>query len=114
MPAAGMFENLSAYSLAGGERMALDEEQKIKEAAHAIRLEQRERLLITGVEDVAGFDENLVVLTTALGELTVRGQGLHMEKIDLDAGQLALRGKLSELSYDDNAPSGGWWSRLFG
>lgn len=81
---------------------------------HAIRLEQRERLLISGVEDVAGFDENVVVLTTSLGELTVRGQGLHMEKIDLEAGQLELHGKLSELSYDDRAPSGGWWSRLFG
>ena len=43
----------------------------------------------------------------------MRGEGLHIEKIDLEAGRLELRGKLSELSYDEPAP-GGWWSRLFG
>ena len=82
-------------------------------AGHAVRLENREKLSIDGVQDVAGFDENMVVLTTALGDLTVRGEGLHIEKIDLEAGRLELRGKLSELSYDEPA-AGGWWSRLFG
>ena len=83
-------------------------------AKHAVRMENRERLSIDGVQDVAGFDENMVVLTTALGDLSVRGEGLHIEKIDLDAGRLELHGKLTELSYDEPAASGGWWSRLFG
>jgi sporulation protein YabP len=83
-------------------------------AGHAVRLDNRERLSIDGVQDVAGFDENMVVLTTALGDLTVRGEGLHIEKIDLDSGRLELHGKVSELSYDEPASGGGWWSRLFG
>lgn len=82
-------------------------------ARHAVRMENREKLLIEGVRDVAGFDENMVVLSTGLGDLNVRGEGLHIEKIDLEAGRLELRGKLSELSYDEPA-TGGWWSRLFG
>ena len=81
---------------------------------HAVRLENRERLAIDGVQDVAGFDENMVVLSTPLGDLTVRGEGLHIEKIDLEAGRLELHGKLTELSYDEPAAGGGWWSRLFG
>lgn len=81
---------------------------------HSVRLENRAKLAIDGVQDVAGFDETMVVLTTALGDLTVRGEGLHIEKIDLDAGRLELHGKLSELSYDEPASGGGWWSRLFG
>ena len=81
---------------------------------HAVRMENREKLLIEGVQDVAGFDENMVVLSTALGDLNVRGEGLHIEKIDLEAGRLELHGKLVELSYDEPAAGGGWWSRLFG
>ncbi len=83
-------------------------------ARHAVRLDNREKLSIEGVLDVAGFDENMVVLTTALGDLTVRGEGLHMEKIDLESGRLELHGKLTELGYDEPAAGGGWWSRLFG
>ena len=81
---------------------------------HGVKMENREKLAIDGVQDVAGFDESMVVLTTALGDLIVRGEGLHIEKIDLDAGLLELHGKLTELSYDEPAAGGGWWSRLFG
>ena len=81
---------------------------------HAVQMENRERLAIGGVQDVAGFDESTVVLSTALGDLTVRGEGLHIEKIDLEAGRLELHGKLTELRYDEPAPSGGWWAKLFG
>ena len=82
-------------------------------AEHALRIENRGKLSVSGVQDVAGFDENMVVLSTALGGLCVRGEGLHIEKIDLEAGRLELRGKLCELSYEEPA-GGGFWSRLFG
>ena len=71
-------------------------------------------MVLSGVEDVSGFDENVIVLTTPLGELTVRGEGLHIEKIDLETGRLEVRGKVRELSYDEPARGGSLWSRLFG
>ena len=86
----------------------------IPQQQHSVKLDNRTKLAIDGVQDVAGFDETMVVLTTALGDLTVRGEGLHIEKIDLDAGRLELHGKLTELSYDEPVSGGGWWSRLFG
>ncbi len=93
--------------------MAGEEIARAAPKAHALRIEGRERLSVSGVEDVAGFDENTVVLTTSLGELTVRGHELRIEKIDLEGGLLELRGKIGELSYDEPA-RGGLWSRLFG
>jgi sporulation protein YabP len=66
------------------------------------------------VEDVAGFDENLVVLTTSQGELSIRGKQLRIERIDLDSGALELRGQVQELSYEETARGGGLWARLFG
>ncbi len=94
--------------------MAKEEMQRLPPREHSLTLSGRERMSLSGVEDVSGFDESAVVLTTSLGELTVRGEGLHIEKIDLDAGRLELRGKIAELSYDEPAQGGSLWSRIFG
>ena len=84
------------------------------ERAHSVSIEGRERMKIQGVDDVSGFDENTIVLTTSQGDLNIHGQGLHIDRIDLDAGELELRGKIQELSYDEPTRSGSLWSRLFG
>jgi sporulation protein YabP len=81
---------------------------------HALAMENREKLRLTGVCDVSGFDETAVILVTDMGELTIRGEALHIDRIDLEAGILELRGRISELSYEDRASGGSLWSRLFG
>ena len=94
--------------------MPYEEVPKVAAKPHQLSLEGRTKLNIAGVNDVSGFDENLIVLSTGLGDLTVRGQELHIDRIDLDAGQLEVRGTIQELSYDEPARSGSIWSRLFG
>ena len=81
--------------------------------SHALSMENRETLSLTGVDDVSGFDENGVVLSTALGALTVRGDDLHIDRIDLELGELELRGRIRELSYEEPSPTGSLWARLF-
>lgn len=94
--------------------MPYEEKAKVPAKRHSLSLEGRNRLSISGVEDVSGFDESLVVLSTAQGDLNVRGQELHIERIDLDVGELELHGHIQELSYDEPGRSGSFWSRLFG
>ena len=94
--------------------MAYEQTQKPAPKEHALNMLNREKLSLTGVKDVSGFDENMIVLVTSLGPLTIRGEGLHIDKIDLNAGQLEVRGRVSELSYEEPAHEGGFWSRLFG
>ena len=93
--------------------MAYEESGRAMIRCHEVHMENRERMSLTGIDDVKGFDENTVVLATSQGELTVRGEGLHIDKIDLEAGQLAMRGHIQELSYAETV-SGGFFSRLFG
>lgn len=81
---------------------------------HCLQMENRERLKLTGVSDVTGFDEGLIVLSTDMGELSIRGEELHIDRIDLESGILELRGRICELSYEENSARGGLWSRLFG
>ena len=92
----------------------MNNEEKKSMGAHNLILEERGSLTVTGVEDIDSFDDQTVVIYTGLGELTVRGNQLHIERIDLDSGQLEVRGKVQELSYDESAPKGTLWSRLFG
>ncbi len=94
--------------------MPKEELQPLPPREHELSIEGRGNMRVSGVEDVTGFDENLVILRTSMGELTVRGQELHIEKIDLETGRLELHGRIAELSYEDAAPSGSLWSRLFG
>lgn len=94
--------------------MAYEQTQREAQKKHTLNLDNREKLSLGGVDDVSGFDENLIVLSTTFGALTVRGDGLHIDRIDLEAGQLEVRGKIRELSYDEPVREGGFWARLFG
>ena len=84
------------------------------ERAHSVSIEGRERMKIQGVDDVSGFDENMVVLCSSQGDITVRGQGLHIERIDLDAGALEVRGNVQARSYSDGTAAAPLWKRFFG
>ena len=80
---------------------------------HAVSLEGRGKLAVSGVEEVESFDENTIVMTTALGLLVVRGEELHMEELSLEGGELKVTGHIDSLSYEDNDRQGGLLSRLF-
>jgi len=94
--------------------MGYDEAPRAVQKNHSLSMENRAKHSLSGVEDVCGFDENLVILQTALGRLTVRGEALHIGRIDLDCGELELSGKLQELSYDEIPQHRSLWARLFG
>ena len=85
------------------------------ETAHHIIVEERERLSVSGVEDVERFDENTIVMTTVRGTLVIQGENLHIEKLSLDGGDLKVEGDIDALSYEDSgrSSSGGLLSRLF-
>lgn len=81
---------------------------------HNLILEGRQSLSVTGVTDIDSFDEQMVVLYTELGELTIKGQNLHINRIDVEAGDLSLEGEIYSVQYDDSLPNrGGLFSKLF-
>jgi len=77
-------------------------------------LESRERATVTGVMEVVSFDEHEVVMETTHGMLTVSGDGLHVEKLTLEAGELVIAGRVDAMLYTEGQGSrGGFWSRFF-
>ena len=82
---------------------------------HRLELDGRERLTVSGVEDVARFDETCIVMSTCVGELVVTGEGLHIGKLSLDGGELHVDGRIEALTYEEQqAPRGSWLTRLLG
>ena len=82
---------------------------------HRLTLEGREKLTVSGVEDVERFDESCIVMSTCAGTLVVTGEGLHIGKLSLDGGELHVDGRIDALTYED-APEergGSFFSRLF-
>ena len=85
-------------------------------APHRLTLDGRDKLTVSGVEDVERFDENEIVMNTTDGVLIVNGENLHIGKLSLDGGELHVDGRVDALSYEDGAVAhgGGLLSRLFG
>ena len=63
-------------------------------------------LLLAGTE---------VEMRTSRGDLIVRGTDLHVGRLAIDTGELAIDGSVSEILYaDEPAAGGGFFARLFG
>ena len=85
------------------------------ELSQRIELTGRERLTVTGVEDVERFDEGCIVMATCEGTLIVTGEDLHIGKLSLDGGELLVEGHIDGLNFED-APvrKSSFFSRLLG
>ena len=83
-------------------------------AEHTLTLDGREKLTMSGVTEVMRFDDSAVVLRTELGILTVLGQGLRLNTLSTDGGQMTVTGAVAALSYEEPRNPGGWFRRLLG
>ena len=80
---------------------------------HQVIMENRGTLSVSGVSDVDSFDDTTVVVYTSLGELTVRGEGLQIQRLNVETGDLSLQGTVDSLTYAENTSRRGGWKRLF-
>ena len=81
-----------------------------------IILENRGKLTISGVLDVLSFDDQVVILETELGLLTVKGENLRINKLSIDTSEVIVEGEINSLNYSDkdtNKTSGGLISKIF-
>lgn len=64
-------------------------------------LENRGKLSISGVLDVMSFDDQVVILETELGLLTVKGENIRINKLSIDTSEVIVEGSISSLAYSD-------------
>jgi len=66
-----------------------------------IVLENREKLSISGVNDVLSFDNQIVILETQLGLLTIKGENLRINKLSIDSEEVVIEGEINNLAYSE-------------
>ena len=92
-----------------------DYNNAMSQAGHRLELIGRERLTVSGVEDVERFDETGIIMSTSVGTLVITGEDLHIGKLSLDGGELHVDGRIDSVSYEDGGQErGGLFHRLFG
>ena len=65
-------------------------------------LENRGKLSVSGVNDVLSFDDQVVMVDTELGLLTVKGENIRINKLSLDTAEVIIEGEISSLAYSQN------------
>lgn len=93
--------------------MQFEDKNILRDVPQNIIVENRSKMSVSGVSDVENFDERTVQLCTNRGRLTVRGEGLHIERLNLETGELAVEGVIDGFEYSEAVENVGFWSRLF-
>lgn len=78
-------------------------ENKVENSKGNITLENRNRLTLTGVEEVISFDDEKILLNTKLGALTIKGSELKMNKLDVQNGDVIIIGSVASIVYSGKA-----------
>lgn len=96
----------------------MDDKKNFKkvEETNNIIIENRRKLSISGVEDVDSFDEVSIVMFTTMGMLTIKGQDLHINRLNIEIGDISIEGTIDEIIYsdaEDKRNAQGFFSKLF-
>ena len=87
------------------------------ESIQNIILENRKKLSISGVLDVLSFDDQIVIVETDLGMLTIKGEDLRINKLSIDTTEVVIEGSINSLIYsnktDKKSNSGSLIGKIF-
>ena len=67
----------------------------------SLSLENRKKLLLSGVEEIVSFQDEKISLNTVLGNLTIKGSNLKMSKLDVQSGEVIVSGVISSMIYNE-------------
>ncbi len=76
-----------------------------RDIRHRIVLEERSRLSVSGVTDVVSFDDESITADTDMGMIIIRGEDLHIGRLNLDEGVLQVDGSVDSIEYTDGSES---------
>lgn len=80
----------------------------------SVSLTDRSSAVVTGIEEVISYDENNIVVSTSLGQLTLDGRGLNIVQLNLSDGIITVEGKIDAFYYMEQRERRSLFSRIFG
>ena len=79
----------------------MEDLNNINKRLHKMVINNRKNGSLTGVKDVIAFDEGEVILETDMGLLVIKGQGLHVKRLNLENGEVDLDGRMDSFFYSE-------------
>ena len=80
----------------------MEENKRNMNSFQNIVLENREKLNVTGINDVFSFDDQIIIIETELGLLTIKGEDLKISKLSIDTSDFVVDGKINSLTYSNS------------
>ncbi|TDT63469.1 sporulation protein YabP [Fonticella tunisiensis] len=71
-----------------------------QQSSHIVHIDNRRSLDITGVTKVLTFNEEVIILSTVMGGLTIKGKGMKVNKLNVDSGDMSIEGEIISLVYN--------------
>ena len=82
--------------------MTLEDKKSIQTGViQNLVLENRENLNVSGVLDVLSCDDEIVMVETELGLLTIKGENIRINKLSLDTSEIVVEGEIDSLTYSN-------------
>lgn len=89
------------------------QEQTRPQTGHRLTMQDRAKVELTGVTEVISFDNTEIMLETVEGALRFGGEELHVKRLTLERGEIAIEGRIREISYQESGRDKSFFGRLF-
>lgn len=73
---------------------------------NVLNIENRNRLTMSGVEEIIVSDEKQVILNTGMGKLKILGTNLSIGRLNVETGEFLLTGNIRLLEYKEGKGEG--------
>ncbi len=77
------------------------EERRKDEGVHKLTMTNREKMFVSGVEDVDSFDDDRITVYTTEGTMTVKGADFRINRLNVEDGELEIQGEIDSIEYSD-------------
>jgi sporulation protein YabP len=76
------------------------EEIYLENSNHSIKLD-RSNIFVTGVNELVSFEEDAIVAEIEDMVLVINGKKLHVNKLNLENGELSVDGEIISIRYEN-------------
>ena len=71
-----------------------------------ISINDRKNISIIGINNIEAFDSDEFIINTNFGKILLKGEDLEILKLDVQNGNVSIKGKINSLAYiDSNMPA---------
>ena len=93
------------------EEVNMTEENKAR--VHSFMMEEGAKTHMTAVKSVPAFDSNSMDIVLDEEHLHIEGEHIEIDRLDLEAGELDITGKVKRIMYSKTAIPKNFWRRIF-